>query len=184
MEEYDIWYNIIQWYDGWYDIIWWNESWSSIRLGSIFRLTGDSDWSSETISVWVQDRFCNSQAHAAVASHLSTLFLHCFLSAKPARAAVGRGTGVASVCEWCLGLAVFHRFLGPLLSALAGKNVGKPDASQPVEEPKSADADARISANVILIRRLSWCCGKFVHRTFGSMCSLMVADVAIVYSLQ
>ena len=109
-----------------------------IGFSSVLRLTGDSDWSSEIISVWVPDQCCNSAAHAAVASHLSTLFLHCFLSAKPARAAIGRWTGVASVCEWCLGLAVFHQFLGPLLSALAGKN-------QEPEGPKSSDADARVS---------------------------------------
>ena len=70
------------------------------------------------------------------------------MSAKPARAAVGRWTGVASVCEWCLGLAVFHRFLAPLFSALASKNAGKSDASQTAGEPKSADADARVSVSV------------------------------------
>ncbi len=58
-------------------------------------------------------------AHNAVAEVVTTLFLHCFLHAKPARVAQARWTGVASVVEWCLGLGLFHCMLGPLLGSLA-----------------------------------------------------------------
>lgn len=100
----------------------------SIALAyAALRLTGASDWSSETISVYLSlgendsDEPVPDSVKDALSSHISTLCTHTFLNAKPPRPTVSRWTGVAAVCRWCLKLALFHQCLGPVLQALTRK---------------------------------------------------------------
>ena len=94
-------------------------------FGHPLRLTGASDWSSETISVYLNlgdsDEPVPDSVKDALSSHISTLCTHTFLNAKPPRPTVSRWTGVAAVCRWCLKLALFHQCLGPVLQALTRK---------------------------------------------------------------
>ena len=121
---------------------------------------------------------CNSQAHAAVAGHLSTLFLHCFMSAKPARAAVGRWTGVASVCEWCLGLASFSPIPGSAFFCFGRQECWQvrcisdcgESPSQPMRMPES-QYQCHSDLSLVMMKQ---CSGKFVRSTFAFMFSIDV----------
>ena len=95
------------------------------RPCAALRLTGASDWSSETISVYLSlgdnDELVPDSVKDSLSSHISTLCTHTFLNAKPPRPTVSRWTGVAAVCRWCLKLGLFHQCLGPILQALTRK---------------------------------------------------------------
>ena len=67
--------------------------------------------------------------HASLADHVTALVSHIFLGHKPARPSQSRWTGVAHVCQWSLGLALFHRLLGPLLCYLSAKKTNSDDGS-------------------------------------------------------
>ena len=86
--------------------------------------------------------------HASLADHLTALVSHIFLGHKPARPSQSRWTGVAHVCQWALGLALFHRLLGPLLCSLSAKktdDAGGDDSNLGM----LMDADATHHVNVI-----------------------------------
>ena len=85
------------------------------------RLVGFSDWSSDTITVYLPDTsHVSPMLLEAIADHICTLYDHVFMTAKPQKPTQSRWTGVAAVAQFCLGLALFHNLLAPLLGALAG----------------------------------------------------------------
>ena len=86
------------------------------------------------------DESRREQLHKAVAHHVTVLFRHIFLSVKPSKPAQSRWTGVASVANFTLSLALFHRMLAPLFASLTAK-----DGNSASSTVKSTDADARDS---------------------------------------
>lgn len=111
------------------------------------RLVGYSDWNLPDVRIYLDPRtFAKAQLdvgafqrlRSALADHLSALVTHVFLGYKPARPSQSRWTGVAHVCQWSLGLALFHRILKPLLSALS-MNASSENSADPAS--RSMDVD-------------------------------------------
>lgn len=120
------------------------------------RLTGYSDWGSESIDVFIneetatvlttkgdahQEEILRTRLHTALTEHLSAIVGHVFLGRKPARPAQSRWTGVADVCQWCLGLSLFHKLFKPLLGALSSKSDDLAGNEQPVMDNDVRDSD-------------------------------------------
>ena len=111
------------------------------------RLVGYSDWNLPDVHIYM-DPMTFAQApldvttferlRSALADHLSALVTHVFLGYKPARPSQSRWTGVAHVCQWSLGLALFHRILKPLLMALS-MNTSSENSADPAS--RSMDVD-------------------------------------------
>lgn len=118
-------------------------------LGNQVRLCGYSNWKTEQIIVYVSDETAaecfdprkQAMLKKAVCEHLSALVAYVFMHAKPSRPSQSRWTGVANVAQWTLGLALFHRFLKPLFTALSTK-LDVPDADAN-SAGTTMDTDAR-----------------------------------------
>ena len=114
------------------------------------RLVGYSNWQASDISVYVADSALRddvrgdvNRLHDAIAHHVTVLFRHIFLSRKPSRPSQSRWTGVASVANFALSLALCHGLLKPLFESLSGKD----DKISSMQQ-HSTDADAGASAIV------------------------------------
>lgn len=98
---------------------------------SLLRLVGFSDWNSDVMTIFIEDSVMANErlfqrVQTAVGEHLVTLFLHLFLSSKPSRPSQSRWTGVASVAQFTLSLALCHRLLQPLFAGLTSKDEKDP----------------------------------------------------------
>ena len=120
--------------------------WHSIAFR--LRLVGYSDWNRQDVHIYLDPTtFAKAQLDVttlerlrrALADHVSALVSHVFLGYKPARPSQSRWTGVAHVCQWALGLALFHRILKPLLSALSTNASTSENSADPAS--RSMDVD-------------------------------------------
>ena len=130
------------------------------------RLCGYSEWSSEIISVYVNDTAAAEQNDGclknALAEHLFALVSHVFLHCKPARPSQSRWTGVASVAQWALGLFLFHRMLQPLFVALASGNTADEGAVMDADVTASGnDSDSDSDSDIVLRGKSFWLTRRF-----------------------
>lgn len=113
------------------------------------RLVGESDWASRSITCFFDVDGLTSSREVLVdglANHVTVLCEHLFLSTKPPRPTQSRWTGVPGVCQWCLGLELFHQTLAPLLQALSDKkDSGSGDGDAATATMTTLDNDAGTS---------------------------------------